>query len=64
MDVLEELDRIANFYRSLPIMRAEAVTKARAEGITWREIAKHLEMTEHGVIRADRAYRETQQKNI
>ena len=62
MTTREDLERIANHYRNLPGIRAEAITKARAEGMTWREIASLLEMTEHGVIKADRVHREAKPK--
>ena len=47
---------VANYQRNLPNTRAEAVAKAREEGITWREIASILDMTEHGVIKAQKKW--------
>lgn len=44
--------------RMLPDRRAWLVDRARREGMTWREIAKILEMTEHGLQKADRLWRE------
>lgn len=47
-----ELEAIATQQAELPTRRAEAVQRAREEGMTWREIALILGMTEHGLIKA------------
>lgn len=52
MTIREDLEKIAAYQRNLPAVRAEAVAKAREEGMTWREIASILGMTEHGIIKA------------
>jgi transposase len=44
--------------RSFPDRRATLVDQARREGMTWREIAHILDMTEHGLIKADKAWKE------
>lgn len=50
------LEVIAQSMRELPTVRAVAVAHARAEGMTWREIANILGMTQHGLIKAQRSY--------
>lgn len=58
--VRAKLEEVARLQRELPTMRAEAVAEARAEKMTWREIAAILDMTERGVIAADKKWRETE----
>lgn len=36
--------------------RSELVARARREGLTWREIAIILDMTEQGLIKAHKAW--------
>lgn len=55
MTITEELERIASQQREAPAIRAALVARARAEGMTWREIADILGMTQHGLIKAQRA---------
>lgn len=54
--IKSDLEEIAAYQRNLPTVRAEAVAAARAAGMTWREIASILGMTEHGVIKAHKAF--------
>jgi DNA-directed RNA polymerase specialized sigma24 family protein len=56
--IKDELRALAELQRSLPDKRAALVDRARLAGMTWREIAKILDMTEQGLIKADRAWRE------
>lgn len=49
---------MAELQRTLPDRRAQLVHKARQHGLTWREIALILNMTEQGLIKADRQWRE------
>lgn len=58
MGIRDELHALADMQRMLPDRRAWLVDRARREGMTWREIAKILEMTEHGLQKADRLWRE------
>ena len=57
MTTREDLEMIANYQRNTPIVRYETVERARTEGMTWREIAVILEMSEQGVVKAQKAYR-------
>jgi transposase len=41
--------------KTLPARRTKIVAKARAEGMSWREAAALLKMTEHGLIKAHQA---------
>lgn len=50
------LTDIAENQRQAPIVRAEWVGKAREAGMTWREIAQLLGMTEHGIIKAQKLH--------
>lgn len=56
MTTREDLEVIAACQNKMPTIRAEAIAKARAEGITWREIAGIFGMTEHGLIKAQKAH--------
>lgn len=56
MDVRTELEQLAREQSELPTRRAELVAKARTEGLTWREIGSILNMTPHGLIKAQRAH--------
>ena len=56
--IRDELHALAEMQRMLPDRRACLVDRARREGMTWREIAKILDMTEHGLQKADRQWRE------
>lgn len=56
--IRDDLETVAAYQRNLPTVRAEAVQAARDAGLTWREIARILDMTEHGLIKAQRLYRE------
>jgi hypothetical protein len=38
--------------KTLPARRTKIVAKARNEGVSWRELAGLLNMTEHGLIKA------------
>ena len=53
-----DLEAIAEEQRTLPDRRAQAVNAARNLGMTWREIAIILNMTEQGLIKADKAWRQ------
>jgi len=44
--------------RSLPNLRAALVHKARQANLTWREISATLGITEQGLIKADKAWKE------
>ena len=58
MGIKDELRALAEVQRTLPNKRAALVDRARREGMTWREIAKILDMTEPGLIKADKAWKE------
>jgi transposase len=60
--IRKNLVYVAGYQRNLPNVRAEAVDAARKAGMTWREIASILDMTEHGLIKADKKWRETNSK--
>lgn len=50
--IRDDLETVAAYQRNMPKVRAEAIDAARKAGMTWREIAQLLEMTEHGVMKA------------
>ena len=52
MSVRDDLETVASYQRNLPNTRGEAIEAARAEGVTWREIAGLLDMTENGAHKA------------
>lgn len=52
--IRENLKVIAENQRQLPELRREWVTNGREAGMTWREIAGILGMTEHGLIKASK----------
>jgi len=54
------LETVAAYQHNLPSVRAESVDAARKSGMTWREIAGILNMTEHGLIKADKKWRAEQ----
>lgn len=54
--ILEELRELANLQSEFPGRRAELVGKARAQGVTWRQIAEIFGMTQHGLIKANAMY--------
>lgn len=54
--IREDLKAIADYQQRFPGVRAEAVQAARDAGMTWREIAGILNMTEHGLIKAQKKY--------
>ena len=54
--ILEELRELATLQAEFPGRRAELVGKARAQGVTWRQIAEILGMTQHGLIKANAVY--------
>jgi hypothetical protein len=56
--IRSDLVEIAAYRRNHPYVQGEAVDAARAANLTWREIAHLLDMTEHGLIKAQRRYRE------
>jgi transposase len=60
--IRRDLESVAAYQHNLPRVRAEAVDAARKAGMTWREIASILNMTEHGLIKADKKWRETNSK--
>ena len=47
-----ELQKIDTRRDSLIARRNDLARKAREEGITWRQIALTLDMTEHGIIKS------------
>jgi len=55
--ITDDLRAMAELQRSLPDRRAALVDRARREGMTWREISYILDMTEQGLIKADKAWR-------
>ena len=57
MTIKDDLERNAAHQRNMPWVRAETVDAARKAGMTWREIATILNMTEHGLIKADQKWR-------
>lgn len=52
MTTLDELSELRAEHESFPARRAVVVEKARAEGMTWLQIADALGMTQHGLIKA------------
>lgn len=50
----EELAHVAELKRELPAMQAAAIERARNGGMTWREIAAILKITERAVYKAHR----------
>ena len=58
MGIREELRALAEEQRSFPDRRAATVDRARQSGMTWRQIAIILDMTEQGLIKADKMWRE------
>ena len=57
MGIKNELRTLAQEQRSIVNRRAALVDRARQEGLTWREIAGILDMTQQGLIKADRTWR-------
>lgn len=51
-DPRDELRDIGTLTRDLPARKWRAIDQARAQNVTWREIAELLGMTQHGVIKA------------
>lgn len=51
-DVRERLRALRKEQETYPTRRAAVVAAARAHGLTWREIADILGMTQHGLIKA------------
>lgn len=58
VSIRSDLEQLAEEQRTLPDRRAQLVNAARNLGMTWREIATILDMTEQGLIKADKAWRE------
>ena len=56
MSVRDELAALRAEHESFPARRAAVVERARAEGMTWLEIATELGMTQHGLIKAQDRY--------
>lgn len=54
--IRDELRAVADMQRSLRNRRAAVVERARAEGLTWREISGILDMTQQGLIKAHKAW--------
>jgi len=50
--VTEQLRALRAEHESYPARRAVLVEQARAEGMTWLEIANALGMTQHGLIKS------------
>ncbi|MFT4284359.1 MAG: hypothetical protein QM598_05935 [Protaetiibacter sp.] len=50
------LSRTSREYDRLLEQRGEFVARARREGMTWREIAGLLDMTEHGLVKSQRSW--------
>lgn len=57
VSVRDDLETVAAYQRNLPSVRGEAIDAARAEGVTWREIAALLGMTENGAHKAHAAWK-------
>ena len=57
MGIKNELRTLAQEQRSIVNRRATLVDRARQEGLTWREIAGILDMTQQGLIKADKSWR-------
>jgi hypothetical protein len=53
----KKLTELGEEARTYPLRRFEAVAAARADGMTWREAAALLNVTEHGLIKADKTER-------
>lgn len=51
-----ELSRKSQEYEQLLEQRGKFVSQARAAGMTWREIAGFLGMTEKGLIQSQRSW--------
>jgi len=58
VSIRSDLEQLAEEQRTLPDRRAQLVAAARNLNMTWREIAIILDMTEQGLIKADKAWRE------
>jgi transposase len=54
----DDLEALAEQQQTLRDRRAALVAEARAQGMTWREIATILDMTQQGLIKADKAWKE------
>jgi len=52
VSVREDLAALRAEQESYPARRAALVEKARAEGMTWLEIANALGMTQHGLLKS------------
>lgn len=62
MGIREDLYEIAEQQRTLLDRRAELVEEARNNGMTWREIASILDMTEQGLMKARRTRNEREKR--
>lgn len=60
--IRETLAIIGDNQRRAPELKAEWVQNARDAGMTWREIAIALGLTEHGVIKTHNAWLARQPK--
>lgn len=58
MTIREDLAAVAESQRNLPGQRGHMIHLAREQGLTWREIARILDMTENGVHKAYQAWNE------
>jgi predicted transcriptional regulator len=56
MEPRQELEALVEEQATYPARRGAAVARARAAGMTWREIAEILGITEKGVTKAQRAW--------
>ena len=56
MGIRDELREFAAMQKLMPDKLSELVARARREGLTWREIAIILDMTEQGLIKAHKAW--------
>jgi len=56
--IREELTAMAELQRKLPDRRAFLVHRARLAGFTWREISIILNITEQGLMKADKSWKE------
>ena len=56
MSAQDDLETIAAYRRNLPQLQGETIAAARDDGMTWRDIARILDITERGAYKVQRAW--------
>jgi transposase len=56
VSIRDDLVALAKQQQTVRDRRASLVAEARRQGMTWREIASILDMTQQGLIKAQRAW--------